>query len=73
MQVDLYTKGVLTLIALALLGIFFQSLVGSSAAQSPGLTKVVICNQRGDDCVGTSHNVSGTNHWMLVGGSNPLN
>jgi hypothetical protein len=50
--VDIYTKAVLTVIAVALTLIALQN-VGAHAQQSSGLTKVVICDSdHASRCVG---------------------
>lgn len=44
MKTDLYTKFVLTVIALALSAIAMQNTIPSAFAQSGGIQKVVICD-----------------------------
>lgn len=44
MQIDLYTKGVLTVIAGALVAIIVQNGVSTATAQSDRITKVAICD-----------------------------
>ncbi len=43
MKIDIYTKGVLTVIAAALVAIVVQNGVSTATAQS-GITKVTICH-----------------------------
>ncbi len=46
MKSDLYTKFVLTVIALSLSAIAIQNTIPSAFAQSGGIQKVVICDAR---------------------------
>lgn len=46
MKTDLYTKVVLTVIALALSAIALQNTLPSAFAQSGGIQKVIICDAR---------------------------
>ncbi len=47
MKIDLYTKVVLTVIAISLVGILIQGSVRPSFAQGQGLIKVTICDPEG--------------------------
>jgi hypothetical protein len=44
MKIDIYTKGVLTVIAGALVAIVVQNGVSTATAQSGGITKVALCD-----------------------------
>lgn len=44
MKIDIYTKGVLTVIAAALVAIVVQNGVSTATAQS-GITKVAVCDR----------------------------
>ena len=46
MKTDLYTKFVLSVIALTLSAIAIQSSIPSASAQSGGIQKVIICDAR---------------------------
>ena len=53
MKSDLYTKVILTVIALALSAIAFQLTMPSAFAQNNGITKVAICDPKNPDkCAG---------------------
>ena len=58
---DRYTKGVLTVIAAALVGLLVQSAIGPSNAQNKGVSKVQICDAF-ETCAG----------FKLVGGRSVL-
>ncbi|MCA3322649.1 MAG: hypothetical protein INF75_05710 [Roseomonas sp.] len=63
MKLDAYTKGVLTVIALALVTLAIQNAIQPAVAQS-GVQKVTICTQDGRNCQGLP-----TTHVRLPGGS----
>ena len=50
MQIDRYTKAMLTLIAGSLLALVAQNAIRSAGAESAGLTKVVICDPEAERC-----------------------
>ena len=57
MTIDKYTKVILTLIAVGVLGINFHLYSGSimkDAYAASGIQKVVICNKRGISCADVS-------------------
>jgi hypothetical protein len=51
MSVDAYTKGILTVIALALVTIAIQNVIQPAVAQV-GVQRVTICDPLGGDCHG---------------------
>jgi hypothetical protein len=53
-MVDRYTKAVLTVIAVALVGLVAQNSLFPAQAQYGQLVKVVICDQSGLNCAGVS-------------------
>ncbi len=60
MKVDLYTKAILTVIALALLAIALQLTIPSAFAQNNGIVKVAICDpNRPDSCAGIYYSRQG--------------
>jgi hypothetical protein len=58
MMIDLYTKVVLTVIALALVILVGEHAVRPVAAQS-GVQKVMICDDRSGQCAAVSSHTSG--------------
>ncbi len=61
MKIDLYTKFVLTIIAISLVWIGTQQSIGNAIAQSSIVSianeplKVVICNEKNTRCVDVAH------------------
>lgn len=49
MKIDVYTKAVLTIIAVSLSAIAIQMAIGNAYAAG-GVTKVAICDERGNNC-----------------------
>ena len=66
-QIDKYTKGVLTIIAIALMIIALKGteLFPKAFASSGGLTKIAICSPTSGNCVGVYH--SKAMHILNVG------
>ena len=59
MQVDYYTKAVLTVIAAALTISALQNMVNVSNAQQSSIQKVTICDENGEQCAGIASGRSG--------------
>ena len=50
MKIDIYTKAVLTIIAVSLSAIAIQMAIGSAHAHAGGVQKVAICDELGRYC-----------------------
>tara|TARA_R110000803_G_scaffold133730_2_gene200877 strand:+ start:81 stop:302 length:222 start_codon:yes stop_codon:yes gene_type:complete len=64
MKIDLYTKGILTVIALSLVVMAFKDVspVNEAFAQSNKVHKIAICNSDGEPCASIRTRDSGVNY-----------
>ena len=65
MKIDLYTKGILTVIALSLVVIAFKDVdpISKAFAHSGGVHKIAICNETGEYCSDLYSDINGG--WRL--------
>ncbi len=67
MTIDQYTKFLLTLIAVGILGLNFHlykgSIIKNAFAANEQIHKIAICNEQGTKCAGVSEN---GNHFRII-------